>query len=463
MSAAATRGATGLGVVEKIWARHVVAEPAAGTALVQIDRVLLHDRGGGLTLRKLTDAGRRVVRPAAVVATADHVVDTRPGRTGAGEVPGGEVLLAELRAGTHRHGLRLLDVGDPGQGIVHVISPEQGIALPGLTLVCNDSHTGTVGGIGALAWGVGTTELEQALATGCLLMAPPRPMRVELIGTRPPAVTAKDVALHLAGVLGDDGAAGCTVEFTGAVVTGMSVEERLTLCNLATELSARTAVVAPDDTTIEYVARTPLAPQGELWDAAVTDWTALRSDPDAGYERTATVDCGGLEPQVTWGTSPAQVVGVHGRVPAGPRRALSYMGLRPGQPLLGLPITGAFIGSCTNARISDLRAAAAVLRGRSVAPGVRAICVPGSGAVRRQAEAEGLDAVFRAAGFSWREAGCAMCFHAGGESFAGQRVVTSTNRNFEHRQGASARSHLASPATVAASAVAGAIADPRVP
>ena len=451
-------------VIDKIWSEHVIAE-VAGTCLVHVDRIMMHDRGGGLTLRKLTDAGNAVARPESVFATVDHVVDTLPGRTDRTSVPGGETFIGELRAGARRHGLRLYDIGDPGQGIVHVLSPEQGIALPGLTVVCNDSHTGTVGGLGALAWGVGTTELEHALATQCLLMEPPRAMRDELDGTPPPGTSAKDLVLRLIGEIGADGAHGCTVEFAGSAVERMSVEERLTICNMAVEFSARTAVVAPDDTPFEFLAGTDFAPKGRDWDLALDRWRALRSDDGAAYAASARIDCSAVAPQVTWGTSPAQVVSVRDRVPpagtAEAERALRYMGLAPGQALLGIPIDVAFIGSCTNSRLSDLRAAAAVLRGRKVAESVHAVCVPGSQKVKRQAEREGLDEVFVAAGFSWRESGCSMCFYAGGEGFGGKRVITTTNRNFEHRQGRGARSHLASPATVAASAVAGAIADPR--
>ncbi|MET8796461.1 3-isopropylmalate dehydratase large subunit [Nocardia sp. NPDC004568] len=455
-------------IIDKIWARHVVADLGDGTCLIYIDRTMVHDRGGGLVLRAMTDSGNRVARPESVFATVDHVVETIPGRTDRTSVPGGATFIGELRAGTRRHGVRLFDVDDPGQGIVHVISPETGIALPGTTLCCNDSHTCTVGGVGALGFGVGTTELEQSLVTGCLLLDRPRTMLIELTGSLPVGTGAKDMLLYLIGVLGADSARGCAVEFAGSVVARMSIEERLTVSNMAVELGARTAVVAPDDSTFEFLAGTPFAPSGADWDVAVQQWRALESDPGASYDATQSISCNSVEPQVTWGTSPAQVVSIMDSIPAptGPRggaaeRALRYMGLAPGQPIAGIPIDVAFIGSCTNGRLSDLRAAAAVLRGRTVAKGVRAICVPGSKEVQQQAEREGLADVFRAAGFSWREPGCSMCFYAGGEGFGGFRVVTSTNRNFEHRQGAGARSHLAAPATVAASAVAGAIADPR--
>ncbi|WP_406277260.1 3-isopropylmalate dehydratase large subunit [Nocardia sp. NBC_00881] len=455
-------------IIDKIWAQHVVADLGGGACVLHIDRLMLHDRGGGLVLRKLSDAGTPVARPESVFATVDHVVETKPGRTDRTSVPGGATFIGELRAGARRHALRLFDVNDPGQGIVHVISPETGIALPGMTLSCNDSHTCTVGGVGALGWGVGTTELEYALATGCVLMETPRPMRIELTGSAPAGTTAKDLVLHLIGVVGADGARGYAVELAGNVVRCMSIEERLTICNMAVEFGARTAIVAPDDTTFEFLSGTQHAPTGAAWDQALSQWRALSSDPGAPYAAALSVACDSVAPQITWGTSPAQVVSVHGRVPApeGVRaddidRALRYMGLSPGQPVLGIPIDVAFIGSCTNSRLSDLRAAAAVLHGRTVAPGVQAICVPGSQEVKRRAELEGLAEVFVAAGFAWREPGCSMCFYAGGEGFGGRRVITTTNRNFEHRQGPATRSHLASPATVAASAVAGAITDPR--
>lgn len=459
-------------VIDKIWSQHLVTELSGGLSLVHIDRVMMHERSGGIALTELANSRRSVAHPELAFATIDHVVETLPGRTAHTRVPGGAQFIGDLRSGVAANGIRIFDLDDPRQGIVHVISPELGVALPGITLVCNDSHTGTVGGVGALAWGIGTTELSNSLASQCLMIEAPLTMRIELSGMAAAGTTAKDVILHLIGVIGADGARGYTVEFAGTMVDRMSIEERLTICNLAVEFAARTAIVAPDARTFEYLAGTEFAPSGAVWEHAVRAWTALRSDPAARYAKRVSIDCSEVIPQITWGTSLAHVMPITGRIPradehrqlpaASVERALHYMGLTPGEPILGQPIDVAFIGSCTNSRISDLRAAAKVLRGRTVADGVLAICVPGSQQVKAQAEREGLDKIFKTAGFSWREPGCSMCFYAGGESFAGMRSVTTTNRNFENRQGPGTRSHLASPATVAASAIAGAIADPRI-
>jgi 3-isopropylmalate/(R)-2-methylmalate dehydratase large subunit len=460
-------------IVEKIWDAHLVAELDGGQSLLHVDRVFLHERTGPATLAGLEAAGHAVANPALVFGTIDHIVDTDPGRTDRTRFQGGEGFIRAFRDHARRAGVRLFDLDDPRQGIVHVVSPEQGIALPGCTLVCPDSHTCTVGGIGALAWGIGSTEGEHAVATQTLVRPRPRTMHVEFRGTLAPGVTAKDMILALIGRYGAAGGASHAIEFGGEAVRTLAVEARLTLCNMAVEFGAWTGLVAPDDTTIEWVAGRPFAPPAAHWEAAVAHWRTLRSDDGARWDARLDLDCDRLVPQVTWGTSPAHAVPVDGIVPdpAGApdptsrvaiERALAYMDLRPGQPLLGLPIEAAFIGSCTNSRLPDLRAAAELLRGRRVAPGVKALVVPGSSAVKRQAEAEGLDRVFREAGFEWRESGCSLCFYAGGDSFgAARRTITSTNRNFEGRQGPGVRSHLASPLTVAASAVAGRIADPR--
>jgi 3-isopropylmalate/(R)-2-methylmalate dehydratase large subunit len=352
-----------------------------------------------------------------------------------------------------------------------VISPELGIVLPGATVVCPDSHTCTQGAIGAFAWGIGSTEAEHALATGTLRIAKPKTMRVNFEGKLSPGVTAKDLSLLMISRCGSVGGNGYVVEYAGSAVRALEIEARLTLCNMATEFSAVSGLIAPDDKTIEYLKGRKYAPAGEQWDRAVAAWRGLRSDADAVFDREITLDVSGLAPMITWGTSPQHAVPITGRVPAqldsgttteAYERALAYMGLTAGQALAELPIDAAFIGSCTNSRISDLRRAAAILRGRKVAPGIRAICVPGSMRVKREAEAEGLDVIFRGAGFEWRESGCSMCFFAGGESFGTrQRVVSSTNRNFESRQGPETRTHIASPETVAASAVAGRLTDLR--
>lgn len=457
---------------DKIWDRHLVSRIDDRTGLLLIDRVMLHERTGGVALKSVLAAGRSVMAPDQTFAVMDHIVDTRPGRTDQTLMPTGADFIRTTREAAREAGIRLFDLDDPNQGIVHVISPEMGIVLPGLTLVCPDSHTCSQGALGALAWGIGSTQAEHALATSTLRVEKPRAMRITINGRLATGVTAKDLALHLLGRFGVGGGKGCIVEYAGETVRAMDIEARLTLCNMATEFAAFSAIIAPDQTTFDYLAGRPFAPKGETWDRAVAHWTGMASDADARFDVELSVDGAEVTPMVTWGSSPQQVVPLNGVVPdfdpAGRdtreahARALAYMDLTPGRPLEGLPITGAFIGSCTNSRLSDLRRAAAVLKGRKVAPGVRAICVPGSTQVRLAAEAEGLDQVFLAAGFEWRESGCSMCFYAGGESFGPrERVISSTNRNFESRQGPETRTHLASPETVAASALAGAIADPR--
>ncbi|MGE0386842.1 MAG: 3-isopropylmalate dehydratase large subunit [Gammaproteobacteria bacterium] len=458
---------------DKLWDQHVVADLGQGTALLHIDRIVMHEKTGGRMLKGVMDPGRTVAHPELVFGTFDHMIDTDPGRTEQTRIPGGPEFIGVYREYAARAGIPLIEIDDPDQGIVHVIAPELGIALPGATVVCGDSHTCTLGGLGALAWGIGVTEGEHALATQALRVNRPRNMRVRFDGALAEGVTAKDMVLALIGRHGAAGGAGHAVEFAGAAVRALPVEARLTLCNMAVEFAAWTGLVAPDESTFEFLRGRRHAPAGGLWEAAVHHWRALATDPDAVFDRELVIDCDALAPQVTWGTSPEHVVAVEGRVPdpatmgdagrrAAAERALGYAGLAPGTVLASVPIEAAFIGSCTNSRLSDLRAAARILDGRRVAPGVQAICVPGSTAVRRAAEAEGIDRIFRAAGFQWRESGCSLCFYAGGENFGlATRVITSTNRNFENRQGPGVRSHLASPATVAASAIAGRIADPR--
>ena len=457
---------------EKIWQIHKIDEDQGG-ALILIDRILLHERTGGIALQSLAAAGRRVAAPGQVFATIDHVVDTRPGRTEHSGTSMAARFMEVTRRETRHAGIRLFDIDDPRQGIVHVISPELGIVLPGVTLVCPDSHTGTQGALGALAWGIGSTEAEHALATQTLRVPRPRTMRVAIEGAPASGVTVKDLALYLIATHGASGGKGFAVEFAGDAVAAMDIEGRMTLCNLATEFSAFAAIVAPDDKTFAYIVGRPYAPAGASWDRAMRDWITLRSDPNARFDAELRVDAAEARPMVTWGTNPQQAIPIDGHVPeswqASPHdrresydRALAYMDLKPGKSVLGLPIQGAFIGACTNARLGDLKRAAAVLAGRRVHPGVRAICVPGSSTVKRRAEAEGIDKIFTAAGFEWRESGCSLCFYAGGESFGPrQRVISSTNRNFEGRQGPETRTHLASPETVAASAVAGCFADAR--
>lgn len=457
----------------KIWETHRIAGSPGAAELVLIDRILLHERTGGIALKSLLESGKEVMAPERAFAVMDHIVDTRVGRTDMTLMPTGTDFIRATRRAAHAAGVRLFDLDDPAQGIVHVISPELGIVLPGATLVCPDSHTCSQGALGALAWGIGSTEAEHALATSTLYIRRPRTMRITIDGSLAAGVTAKDLALALIGRFGAAGGEGHVVEYSGAAVSAMDVEARLTLCNMATEFAAFSALIAPDAQTIDYLKGRRFAPVGEDWDRAVEQWLSLRSNDDAEFDSELSFDAGTVAPMVSWGTNPQQVVAVDGTVPdkngAGGggasdswARALDYMGLAPGDRLTDLQIDAAFIGSCTNSRIGDLRRAAAILDGRKVAEGVKAICVPGSTMVKRQAEAEGLDRIFRDAGFEWRESGCSMCFFAGGESFGpGQRVVSSTNRNFESRQGPRTRTHLASPETVAASAVAGKIVDVR--
>jgi 3-isopropylmalate/(R)-2-methylmalate dehydratase large subunit len=456
-----------------MWEEHLIADLDGGTSLLLVDRVLLHERTGGVALRSLASAGRKVLAPEQAFATMDHVVDTFPGRTDKTLVPTGTAFITATREAAQEAGITLFDLGDPNQGIVHVISPEQAIVLPGVTLVCPDSHTCSQGALGALAWGIGSTEAEHALATSSLRVKRPRTMRVTIRGVLNSGVTAKDVALALLARIGSAGGSGHVIEYTGEAVSNLDVEGRLTLCNMAAELSAFTAFIAPDDKVFDYLRGRPFAPSGAQWDLAVEAWRAIATDEGAVFDTEIALEADEIGPMITWGTSPQQAIPIGSTIPPFAQvetgetreaydRALAYMGLRPGQPLEGLAIDAAFIGSCTNSRLSDLRRAARILDGRQVAPGVKAIVVPGSSRVKAQAEAEGLDIVFKRAGFEWRESGCSMCFFAGGESFgAGERVVTSTNRNFESRQGPGTRSHLASPEMVAASAVRGALADPR--
>jgi 3-isopropylmalate/(R)-2-methylmalate dehydratase large subunit len=448
---------------DRLWDAHVVAPLDGGAALIAIDRVLLHERTGAAALNALREAGREVQDPARVFAIMDHIVDTLPGRTDRTLMPGGQAFITETRAAAQAAGITLFDVGHPDQGIMHVVSPELGIVLPGLTLIAPDSHTCTQGALGALAWGIGSSEAEHAMATGTLRLTKPKSMRVTFTGALTPGVTAKDMMLALIAAHGAGGGAGHVVEFAGEAVTALDMEARMTLCNMATEFSAFAGLIAPDEVTFAWLKGRRYAPQGASWDAALAQWRTLRSDGDAAFDAEIVVDASAIAPMVSWGTSPQASVAVTGAVPADAAPAmLDYMALQAGAPLVGTPIDAAFIGSCTNARLSDLRRTAALLKGRKIGPGIRAICVPGSSAVKRAAEAEGLDRIFLDAGFEWRESGCSMCFFAGGESFAeGSRVISSTNRNFESRQGLRVKTHIASPETVAASALAGAIADAR--
>jgi 3-isopropylmalate/(R)-2-methylmalate dehydratase large subunit len=447
---------------DKLWAAHEVFLTDGGVSIVHIDRVFLHERTGAAALNGLAADKRAVWDAKRAFVAMDHIVDTRPGRGDATLMPGGQAFITETRSAARAAGIHVFDVTDADQGIMHVVSPELGIVLPGLTLVAPDSHTCTQGAVGALAWGIGSTEAEHALATSTLRVKKPKSMRVRFEGELRAGVTPKDMALALIAAHGSAGGQGFAIEFAGEAVRALDMEGRMTLCNMATEFAAFSAVIAPDATTLGWLKGRRYAPCGADWDAAVSAWGALVSDDDAVFDREIVMDAAVIAPMVSWGTSPSQSVPLGAVVPDGaPAKALAYMGLAEGQAVAGLAIDGAFIGSCTNARLSDLRRAAAIVRGKRVAAGVRAIVVPGSSAVKRAAEAEGLERVFLDAGFEWRESGCSMCFYAGGESFGpGERVISSTNRNFESRQGKGTRTHIASPEVVAASALAGAIAAP---
>lgn len=446
---------------DKLWERHLVDTDEGGESLLYVDRLCMHERTGSIAMQLLMDRGLSVRRPRQAFCVMDHTLDTFPGRGDQTRIPGGEAFIVSTRNSAQSLGLTVFDVNDADQGISHLVSAEQGFALPGVSLVCPDSHTCTLGAVGALAIGVGASQIEHALATSCIRLAKPQVMRVSFEGQLAPWVTAKDMVLHVIAEEGAAAARGAAVEYSGSTVEHLPVEARFTLCNMAVEFSAFTALIAPDEKTFEYVAGRPRAPAPLPLD----DWRKLQSDTDAEFLREIRVDASAIRPRVTWGTSPEHGVSIHDRVPepanADAQRALDYMGLTPGLRMQELAIDAAFIGSCTNSRLSDLRAAADILLGRRVAPGIAAVCVPGSTSVKRAAEVEGIDQIFLDAGFEWRESGCSMCFYAGGESFgAGKRVITSTNRNFEGRQGPGVRSHLASPELVAASAVRGRISSP---
>ena len=458
-------------LLAKIWDQHVIAQLSEDTDLLHVDRHLLHDLGGSRGLLDLRSRGLKVHNPELTFATPDHAISTASGR--AGTIKIGQELLAALRVETAASGIQMFDIDQPGQGIVHVIGPELGLSLPGCVIVCGDSHTCTHGGLGALAFGIGSSELTHVLATQALIQRRPKTMRVKFEGTLPLGVVAKDLILALIGHIGAAGGTGYAVEYAGCTIRDMPIEGRLTICKLSIELGAKMGMVAPDEKTYDYLRGRAYAPQGEMWAQAVNAWRQLPSDPDAVFDKEVVIDVEKIIPQVTWGISPEHVIGVDGRIPdpqaigdpaqrTAVETALDYMGLKPGAPIAGTPVDWVFIGSCTNSRLSDLRAAADVARGRKVAPGVRAWVVPGSETVKREAVAEGLDKLFTEAGFEWREPGCSMCLAANGETVApGLRSVSTSNRNFVGRQGPRARTHLASPASAAAAAIAGAITDVR--
>jgi 3-isopropylmalate/(R)-2-methylmalate dehydratase large subunit len=458
--------------LDKMWDEHVVADLGDGWSLLHIDRHLLHDLSGTAGLKQIEARGLRVRNPELCFATPDHAVSSAPGRTGESFGPGAP-LWAGLRQLSAEAGLHYFELGQVGQGIVHVMGPELGITLPGVTLVCGDSHTCTHGGLGALAFGIGSSELTHVLATQTLRQRKPKTLRVSFEGAIPKGITPKDLILHLIGTIGAAAGTGHAVEYGGSAIRSLGVEGRLTICNLSIELGAKIGFVAPDETTFAFLEGRRFVPKGEAFDRAVAHWRTLPSDPEAVFDREVTIDASAVSPTITWGTSPEHAIAVDGLVPdpsSAPdaerrdawRSAQDYMGLEPGRPLAGTKVDWVFIGSCTNSRLSDLRDAATLARGRHVAPGVTAWVVPGSEQVKRDAEAEGLDAVFRDAGFQWREPGCSMCVAANGERVPpGARAVSTSNRNFVGRQGPGARTHLASPAMAVAAAVTGAITDVR--
>lgn len=456
---------------DKIWDAHVVRDLGDGWALLHIDRHLLHDLSGSAALADMAERGLAVHDPDLAFATPDHAVSTKPGRDGMTYVAGSR-LWASLRNGAARSRIRLFDLGEPGQGIVHVMGPEQGIVLPGLTVICGDSHTCTNGALGALALGVGSSESVHALATQTLRLRRPKRMRIRCEGALARGVTAKDLALHIIGTFGAAAGVGHAIEYAGSTIEALDVEARLTLCNLTVELGARSGIIAPDDRTFEYIKDRRYAPKDAEFDAAVAAWRALKSDADAMFDREEIIDSSVVAPTVTWGTSPEHAIAIDARIPD-PRnaeepqayaitQALDYMGLDADAPIAGTPIDWVFIGSCTNSRLSDLRVAADMARGRKVAPNVRAWVVPGSEDIKRAAESEGLHEVFADAGFEWREPGCGMCVAANGEQVPPKaRCVSTSNRNFVGRQGPQARTHLASPAMAVAAALTGCLTDVR--
>jgi len=458
---------------EKIWNTHVVKTFDDHSSLIYIDRIFLHERTGSIALQSLSDAGRRTRKPEQAFCTMDHIVDTFPGRSDDTLMPSGKQFIQATRKETRAAGIRLFDLDDPLQGIAHVISPEQGIVLPGLTLVCPDSHTCTQGALGAAAWGIGSSEAEHALATQTLRLKKPKTMRVRFEGKLDFAVSAKDMILYLIGKYGAKGGSGYAVEFAGSAVDALSIEARMTLCNMAVEFAAFTGIVAPDKKTFDYLEQRAYAPKSEQWAQALKYWNTLYSDDNAQFDKEIVINASDISPMVTWGTSPQHSCAIKAPLPsldsfqhsdtrAAAKRAMEYQGLGANTVMEGQTIKNAFIGSCTNSRIEDLRIAASILIGKKVASGVKAICVPGSQQVKAQAEREGIDTIFKNAGFEWRESGCSMCFFAGGEHFGEQeRVISTSNRNFESRQGPNTRTHLASPATVASSAIRGVISDPR--
>ena len=463
---------SGKTLYDKLWDAHSVQDNGDGTVLLYVDRHLVHEVTSPQAFDGLAHAGRRLWRTATTIAVLDHNVPTinRHRVTD----PIAQMQMDALEKNCTRFNVPLYRLADPRQGIVHIIGPEQGFTLPGMTIVCGDSHTSTHGALGALGFGIGTSDIEHVMASQCLVMSKARNMQVRIEGELGPGVTAKDIILGLIGEIGTDGANGYVIEYAGSTIRNLSMEGRMTICNMTIEAGARAGMVPVDDTTIEYVRDRPHAPEGPMLESAITRWRGLVSDDDASFDYVVTLDAATIDPQVTWGTTPGMVASIRDCIPdpadqPDPARrqamqsALEYMDLRPGQPIADIPLDKIFIGSCTNARIEDLRAAAGIVRGRKIAPNIKqALVVPGSGLVKLQAEQEGLDRVFRDAGFEWRDAGCSMCLGMNPDQLGpGERCASTSNRNFEGRQGRGGRTHLASPSMVAAAAVHGHFVDLR--
>jgi len=457
---------------EKIWDDHVVTEEPGSPAVLYVDLHLVHEVTSPQAFQGLRQRGLKVRRPGQTVATLDHSIPTTPP-----ELPIQDELaarqMAQLESNCREFGIPLHGMHDPTRGIVHVIGPELGLTQPGMTIVCGDSHTSTHGAFGALAFGIGTSEVEHVLASQCLLQRKPQTCEVRVEGRLAPGVSAKDVILALITQIGAGGGTGTVFEYTGPAIRALSMEERMTICNMSIEAGARAGLIAPDDTTFSYLAGRPHAPHGAVWEASLLVWRRLPGDPGAACDRLVTLDADRLEPMITYGTNPGMGIPITAPVPdpdaipdpgqrQAVRKALAYMALAPGRPLLGHPVDVVFIGSCTNGRLSDLRQAARLMQGRTVKAGVRVLVVPGSQQIKRQAEAEGLHRIFQAAGAEWREAGCSMCIAMNGDQLQpGQYAVSTSNRNFEGRQGPGGRTFLASPLTAAAAALTGAVTDPR--
>ncbi len=456
---------------DKIWDAHLVRAEKGKSSILYIDRHLVHEVTSPQAFEGLRNSGRKVRRPDLTLAVADHNVPTKDRAKGVAD-PQSREQIATLEKNARDFGIECYSMGDVRQGVCHIVGPEEGWTLPGATIVCGDSHTSTHGAFGALAFGIGTSEVEHVLATQTLLTPKSKNLRLTVKGKLPPGVTAKDLALAIIAHIGTAGGTGYVIEYAGEAVRALSMEGRMTLCNLTIEGGARSGIVAPDETTFAYVAGRPRAPKGAAFEAAVAYWRTLKSDPDAVFDREIELDAASIAPWVTWGTSPEQGLPITGKVPnpadlpeekrAGAERALKYMDLKPGTPLTEIKIDRVFIGSCTNGRIEDLRAAAVVAKGRKVAATVNAMVVPGSGLVKEQAEEEGLDKIFLEAGFEWREPGCSMCLAMNADKLSpGERCASTSNRNFEGRQGRGGRTHLVSPAMAVAAAVAGHLEDVR--